>query len=346
MLLLIAISFGAIAFVYKTNTGAMDPNSKDKIEVVIPQNSTARTVGEILKDKGLIKNVDFFALYLKLFPLKKDIKASTYYLSKDMTLDDILKTITEGNSINNEQIKITFKEGINIRKFASLVESKTSNTEQDVYDLLKDYEYLNELIENYWFIDKSIKEDNIYYSLEGYLFPDTYYFVNKDVSVKDIIKKMLDREEEILEEYKDDIAASKYSVREILIMASIIEKEGKTKDFDKIASVFYNRLSISMKLESCATLYYGAKKEFSDVGIATSEMIANDNPYNTYMYDGLPVGPISLPSKEAIEAAVHPADTEYVYFLSDNEGVTYFFNTYSEHQAKQAELIKAGKWER
>ena len=346
MLIMIAISLGAIAFVYKTNTSPVDAKSTDKIEVVIPKNSTARDVGEILKEKGLIRNVDFFALYIKIFPLKKDIKASTYYLSKSMDLDEILKTITEGNNINTDQIKITFKEGINIKKLAELIEEKTNNKADDVYELLKDYEYLNELIENYWFIDKDIKDDRLYYSLEGYLFPDTYYFVNKDVTVKEIIEKMLKREDEILTPFKDDIAASKYSVRQIIIMASIIEKEGKTRDFDNIASVFYNRISSSMKLESCATLYYGAKKDFSDVGIATSDMINDDNPYNTYMYDGLPVGPISLPSKEAIQAAVKPADTEYLYFLSDNQGVSYFFNTYGEHQAKQQELINAGKWDR
>jgi len=348
MLIMIGICMVSLALVYKVNTDPVNVNNKDKIEVEIPQNSTIKDISKILKEKELIKNSNFFVFYLKLFPLKdgESLKASTYYLSQDMDIQEIIDTLKKGNNTNVEQIIVRFNEGIGIRKFAEVVADKTDNTEEDVYKVLKDDEFLDELIDKYWFLDKSIKDDKLYYSLEGFLFPDTYYFSGKNVSVKDIINKMLKREDEILSEYKDTIANSKYSVREIIILASIIEKEGKTRDFDNISSVFYNRLSNSMKLESCATLYYGSKKEFSDVGIATSEMIKNDNPYNTYMYEGLPVGPISLPGKDAINAAVNPSDTENLYFLSDNEGKTYFFKTYSEHQAKQRELEKAGKWNR
>jgi UPF0755 protein len=346
MLVMLGICFVTISIVYKTNTDPVDAKATDKIEVVIPPNSSVREVGDVLKDKGLIKNSNFFVFYLKLFPLKdgKTLKAGTYFLSKSMNIDELIEVICEGNNTNADQIKVRFNEGISIKKFASVVAEKTTNKEEDVYKVLSDSDFLDELINKYWFLDNSIKDEKQYYSLEGYLFPDTYYFANKNVEVKDIIIKMLNREEEILNGYKDDIANSKYSVRDIIIMASIVEKEGKRKDFDNIASVFYNRLSSSMRLESCATLYYGAKKEFSDVGIATSEMMQDDNPYNTYMYDGLPVGPISLPSKEAIEAAVKPSETDNLYFLSDNKGNTYFFKTYSEHQAKQRELEKAGLW--
>ena len=348
MLIMLGICFVSISLVYKVNTDPIDAKSTDKMEVVIPANSSVKKVGEILKENGLIHNANFFSFYLKLFPLKdgKTLKAGTYFLSKSMDIDELIEVICAGNNSNENQIIVRFNEGIGIKKFASIVAEKTNNTEDDVYDALKDKDFLDELIKEYWFLDDSIKNNKLYYSLEGYLFPDTYYFKGKVVEVRDIIRKMLKREDEILSEYKDDIAASKYSVKDVIIMASIIEKEVKTKDFDNIASVFYNRLASSMKLESCATLYYGSKKEFSDVGIATGEMMQNDNPYNTYMYDGLPVGPISLPSKEAIKAAVKPADTENLYFLSDNKGNTYFFKTYSEHQAKQRELEQAGLWQR
>ena len=101
-----------------------------------------------------------------------------------------------------------------------------------------------------------------------------------------------------------------------------------------------------MSLGSCATTYYGMKMEFNEVGIATNEMINDNNPYNTYILTTLPVGPISLPSKEAIEASINPNDTEYLYFLSDSEGTTYFFKTYNEHVNKKNELIKQNKWSR
>ncbi len=345
LFVLLAITTVSLTLVYKTNIEPIDVNDTELIKVVIPSGASKKDVGNILKDNGLIRNTNFFLVYIKLFPTK-DFKATTYYLSKNMDLKTIISKLEEGNTINEDQIVLTFKEGIGITKLAKIISENTSNTEEDVYNLLKDDAYLDEIIEKYWFLDESIKNNKLYYSLEGYLFPDTYYYTNKDVTVKEIFAKMLKREDEILSEFNKDIAASNYSVKDVIIMASIIEKEGKKRDFDKISSVFYNRLSSSMKLESCATLYYGSKKDFSDVGIATSEMINNDNPYNTYMYDGLPVGPISLPGKDAIKAAVHPEKSNYKFFLSDNEGNSYFFETYQEHQEKQRELEKAGKWQR
>ena len=345
MFVLLLIATVSLSLAYKVNTDPVDKNDTTLIEVEIPNGATKKEVGKILKEKGLIRSSDFFNIYLKLFPTK-DFKATTYYLNKSMDIKSIIEKLEKGNELNKNQIKLTFKEGINITDVADIIETNTDNTKEDVFALLQDEKYLDEIIEKYWFLDESIKNEKLYYSLEGYLFPDTYYYSNNKVSVKDIFTKMLNREDEILSEFKDQIATSKYSVKEVIMMASIIEKEGKKRDFDKIASVFYNRISISMKLESCASLYYGSRKKFTDVGIATSEMIQNDNPYNTYMYDGLPAGPISLPGKDALKAAVKPAETEYLYFLSDNEGTTYFFKTYAEHQAKQRELEQTGKWQR
>ena len=138
----------------------------------------------------------------------------------------------------------------------------------------------------------------------------------------------------------------KLSVHFVLTMASIIEKEGKTKDFKDISSVFYNRIDNNMKFESCATAIYGIKKEFSDyTGNRTITYVEmhDNNPYNTYEVQ-VPVGPIGNAGETAIEAAINPSESEYLYFLSDKEGKTYFFKTYSEHQKKQSELEKAGKW--
>ena len=191
-----------------------------------------------------------------------------------------------------------------------------------------------------------VYKDKIYYSLEGYLFPDTYYFKNNGVSVEDIVYKMLDKMEDVLEPYKEEIKSSKYSVHELLTLASVVEKEGKTKDFSLIATVFYNRIDKSMELGSCATAYYGMGMDFNEVGIANGEMMSNDNRYNTYVIKGMPVGPISLPSRDAIKAVLNREDNNYLFFLSDNQGKTYFFDTYSEHQQKEKELKQAGKWYR
>ena len=340
-----AVGIISLCILYNVNVSAVDKNDDNKIEITIEKGMTKKQVGELLEDKGLIKSSTFFSIYLKLFG-SKDFKATVYYLSRDMDVKEIIKTLEEGNSFNPNQVVIQFKEGINIRKVAEIISKNTNNSYDDVLSLLKNEEYLNKLIDKYWFIDKSIKNDKLYYSLEGYLFPDTYYLDNKDVKVEDIFKKMLDKMESVLSVYKEDIEKSKFTPHEILTLASIIEKEGKIRDFDNISSVFYNRLEKGINLGSCATAYYGMGMDFNEVGIATSEMMNSDNEYNTYKIKALPIGAISLPSKEAIKSAVHPAKTNYLFFLSDNSLNTYFFETYSEHQKKQRELINEGKWYR
>lgn len=344
-LVLVIIAICSVCYIYNTNIKPVDENDNSIIEVLIPSGTSKRKVGEILEEKELIRSSTFFNIYVKLFEVG-DFKASVYGLSKSMDLKEIISILEEGNSYNPNQIKITFKEGINIREVATLIKDNTNNSYDDVISLINNKDYLNELKEKYWFIKEDVNNEKLYYSLEGYLFPDTYYFNNKDVSIKEILTKMLDRMEDVLDEYVVDIKASNYSVHEILTLASIIEKEGKTRDFYDISSVFHNRLKVNMSLSSCATAFYGMGMDFNEVGIANSEMLANVNAYNTYKLTSLPVGPIALPSKNAIDAAINPKDTENLYFLSDNQGNTYFFKTYAEHQKKERELRAQGKWER
>ncbi len=345
ILVLLGITILSLCTIYNINIKAVDKNDDSKIEVIIPQGTSKKEVGNILEENGLIRSSNFFSIYIKLFDTK-DFKASTYYLSKNMDLKEIISVLENGNSYNPNQIAITFKEGINIRKLATLIQDNTNNSYDDVISTLNNDKYLDELIEKYWFITDNIKNDKLYYSLEGYLFPDTYYFSSKNVTVKEILEKMLDKMGSVLEEYKDKIKNSDLNVHEILTLASIIEKEGKTKDFGKISSVFYNRLKLNMSLGSCATAYYGMGMDFDEVGIATSEMMSNVNDYNTYILKSLPIGPISLPGMSAIVAAITPEESDNLYFLSDNEGVTYFFKTLQEQIAKKNELIQSGKWQR
>ena len=345
ILVILGITILSLCTIYNINIKAVDKNDDSKIEVIIPQGTSKKEVGNILEENGLIRSSNFFSIYIKLFDTK-DFKASTYYLSKNMDLKEIISVLENGNSYNPNQIAITFKEGINIRKLATLIQDNTNNSYDDVISTLNDDKYLDELIEKYWFITDNIKNDKLYYSLEGYLFPDTYYFSSKNVTVKEILEKMLDKMGSVLEEYKDKIKNSDLNVHEILTLASIIEKEGKTKDFGKISSVFYNRLKLNMSLGSCATAYYGMGMDFDEVGIATSEMMSNVNDYNTYILKSLPIGPISLPGLNAIVAAIKPDESDNLYFLSDNEGVTYFFKTLQEQTAKKNELIQSGKWQR
>lgn len=325
----------------------MSPVSKSDaiVEVEIPNNTTAKGIASILKKHHLIRDERMFLIYVKIRKVD-NLKAGYYDLSANMGVEKIISLLQEGSKKNPNEIRLTFREGINIRRVANIISESTNNSYDSVIELLKNESYLTELTEKYWFIDESIKSKNLYYSLEGYLFPDTYYFTDKNVTVKDIFDKMLNKMDQVLTPYKVEIEKNGKTVHDILTLASIIEKEGKIRDFHMISSVFHNRMQIHQKLESCATGYYGLGLDFNELGIATREVIGAKNDYNTYQISGLPVGPISLPSKDAINASLYPNDTEYLYFLSDNQGVTYFFKNYSEHQKKQQELITAGKWYR
>lgn len=339
LVVIVLISLGTIYYL----SSPVDRNNHEEIEVTITPGSGATTIAKTLKEKGLIKSTTYFKLYVKINHINS-LKASTYSLKKSMSVKDIIEVLEKGNSYNPNAITLTFKEGSRVTDYIAVIANNTNNSKEDVEKVFADQTYLKELIDKYWFLDTVILDPNIYYPLEGYLYPAIYNFANKDVSVQTIIETLLNKMDKELSKYKDTISKSNLSVHEILTLASIIEKEGKHRDFADISSVFRNRLNISMKLQSCATTYYGMGLDFSDVGIANDEMIKNNNPYNTYIVSALPIGPISMPSPMAIDAALNPKDTNNLYFLSDNEGNTYFFATASEHAAKKNELIKAGKW--
>lgn len=335
------IVIGGLIYYFNSLKGT---GSTEKIEFIVDNSATFSNLGKSLEEHGLIQSELTYKIYIKLSK-PNDLKAGTYELDGTMGVEKIVEILSKGNSYNPNIITVTFKEGLNMRGIANVIAENTDNTYDSVLELLKDENYLNELANNYWFITDDVKNKDIYYSLEGYLFPDTYQ-IDKTWSIKEIFKTMLERMEKELNNYKESIENNSYSVHELLTLASVIEKEGKTKDFKDISSVFHNRLKINMRLESCATTYYGMGLDFNEIGIATNEMTSNNNPYNTYRISGLPIGPISSPGKSAIEAAINPNSSNNYFFLSDNEGVSYFFNTYSAHQQKQRELINQGKWYR
>lgn len=345
ILVLVAILLIGIATLLGTYCYFKSPVSNDKKEVsiVIENGSTISDIATLLKKEGLIKNENFFKLYVKLKKVS-NVYAAKYYFSPSMNLDEIINTLNEGG-YNENEISITFKEGINMRGIAKLIKENTSNSEDDVYKKLKDEKYLNSIIEKYWFLTDDIKNSKIYYSLEGYLFPDTYRFNSKDVTVEEIFNKMLDQMEKELNKYKKQIENSKYSVHELITLASITQSEGYNEDdFKNIASVFYNRLKTGMALGSCVTSYYGVKKDMMD------ELLQKDidasNPYNTRGNNPvkMPIGPISMPGDKALDATLDPIETSYYFFVSDKNNKLYFTKTLNEHERMITKLQNEGLW--
>ena len=334
---LLLLTFGF----YQYQVSPTDKSSNALVEVVIKQGMSTSQIASLLKKKYLIRDEFFFKVYMKLN--KRDsIKASTYQLSKNMDLDEIVSLLEKGAS--NTDISITFKEGKTIKDYAKTLSKSTNISEDEFLTKMKDKTYLTSLISSYWFLTDDILNNDIYYGLEGYLAPDTYNFKNKDVTVEEVIKTLLDQEEKNLSPYKDTL--SKVNVHEVLTLASITELEGlKESDRKLIVGVFKNRLSKGMNLGSDVTTYYAFNQAMTKD--LTSEMFNTYNPYNTRsseMTGKLPVGPICNPSKESILASINPTTSDYYYFVADKNGNIYYTKTSSEHSAKVKELKEKGDW--
>lgn len=327
---------------YQYNVSPIDKSSKANIEVVIPEGMSTTNIAKTLYDKGLIRDEFFFKVYLKLNNVSS-LKASTYILNKGMSLKEIVLELENGNT-NDNVIRLTFKEGESVKDYADMISKNTNITSEDFISTIKDTTFIKSLINEYWFLTDSILDENIYYPLEGYLFPDTYEFSKDNLDSKTIIRKLLDEEEAKLAPYKNTLKNN--NIHSIITLASIAELEGvKDEDRKMIISVFNNRLAKGMNLGSDVTTYYAFDEDMnSDL---TSEMFNTYNPYNTRsskMAGRLPVGPICNPSLSSIEASINPSTSDYLYFVADKNRNVYFTKSVTEHDKKVQELKENGDW--
>lgn len=277
-----------------------------------------------LKSAGLIRSRASALAYVFLNP-KLNLQAGTYTLDKSMDTKQIIKNINDGKI--DEIVatkKITFVEGRRITDYLKQIEVNFGIKYDDMIKKLKDENFLDELINKYDFLTSEIKNKSIYYSLEGYFYPDTYEFY-ENTSFENIINVVLNNLNQKLSTVSN-LSGSKYSVHEILTMASIIEQEAvTTDDRAKVSQVIYKRLDNNMSLGMDVTAYYGVQKSLKEP--ITQGDLNSSNPYNTRLtsFIGLPVGPICNPSIISINAALNPASTNYEYFYADiTTGKVYF----------------------
>lgn len=332
------IVVGAFFTLFTLETNAVSRDTTP-IEFEIKKGETYLTIASRLKEENLIKSELFYKLFIKMTNPDK-IEAGKYDLSESMSVSDIVKTFMKGNNYNPETITFTIPEGKHLEEIAKIISSKTTYTEKELLDAWNSEDFINKVIDDYWFVTDSVKVDGIRYALEGYLYPDTYEILTNS-STYDIAYKMLNKMEKVLDNYKEDIEKSEYNVHQLLTMASIVEHEAILDDDRKvIASVFYNRLQSNMKLQSCATIGYAIDEWKLTYNAADLKV---DSPYNTYYYSGLPIGPGNMPGKKSIEASIYPEETDYMYFLAnvcdEKDKNTYFSKTYAEHLEKKNKYL-------
>ncbi len=319
-------------------------NDIENVTFIIKTGTSSKEVINQLYDKKLIKNKYTGYVYIKL---NSDfmIQAGVYELNTGMSLEEIIEKLDSGKVVDNS-ISVTFIEGKRLTTYLKVISENFGYSEDEILKVISDKEYLQELIDKYWFLTDDILNDKLYYALEGYLAPNTYFF-NQDASIKDIIEKLLSTTEASLSEYKDEIKTSEYTVHEILTMASIVELEGaNSNDRRGVAGVFYNRLRAGWSLGSDVTTYYAARVEMSERDLWQHE-IDDVNDYNTRpaaMAGKLPVGPICNPGVDSINAAFKPENHEYYFFVADKNKKTYFTKTNSEHVAVVNDLKNKGLW--
>ena len=343
LIIMVIVVLGCSFAWYNSNLKPLN-SSKDGIRVEIPEGTGVSKIANILEENEIIRNATAFKIYCRFNNITK-LQAGKYELIPGESVAVIAEHIANGD-VASDEVTITFIEGKNIDWYAKEIAKKTNNTEQDVYNLLEDEAYIDSLIEKYWFLKDEIKDDRIYYPLEGYLLPDTYTFENEDVSVKTIFNVILNYMDKYLSTKKDEF---KYTYHQTLTLASLAELEGKSlEDRKEIIGVFFNRIAEKMSLGSDVTAYYAFRVNMAESNL-TKEQLNTYNPYNT-RYPGLemagklPVGPICNPSKDAIEAALAPTQTDALYFVADKNGKVYFTKSNDEHNAKIAELKKEGLW--
>ncbi len=322
---ILGISAAAAGFWYQQNISPIDKNDDQAVRINIAKGATAQEIANSLEEKQLIRSKLIFNIYLKINGGGSGFQSGIYSVKRSQSLPDIVKHLISGKA---DERSITLYPG------AVLKSAKPKPT--DVFSVLKAAGYSEDDIKQAFAADYQssiLKNRPKGADLEGYIYGETY-FVAVDASAEQVVHRAINQLETVI---RDNGLEAKFkkqglSPHEGIILASIIERESigcpgqeVCQDQRKIASVFYNRLELGMNLGSDVTYHYIADKQGKERDFRL------DSPYNTRRYPGLPPGPIATPGISALNAAADPAQTDYLFFLSGDDDVTYFAKTESQH---------------
>lgn len=295
----------------KTRT---ETSSRQDVVVTIPKGASLSEVGEILQSNNIVSSKLIFKLVAMIRGEQRNVKAGDYQLKTSSDAGEVLDLLISGKTL---VYAVTIPEGYNIFQVADLLEQKGLATRKEVLSASQEEMFLKELgIETC--------------SLEGVLFPDTYFIrPSEKGSAKSIIRKMVNRFREVYDLNVREVAERNgWSLAQVITLASLIEKEAKANEHALVSAVFHNRLRKNMRLQSDPTVIYGIKPMGAKI---TRSDLDRKHPYNTYQIAGLPPGPIANPGKDSLVAAVNPADADYLYFVSKNDGTHQFSTNLADH---------------
>jgi len=310
VLILLGVSYLTVShYIHKV------PFVHEDMIVEIPKGAGLTNISSKLEQSGVIKNNKLFILYVMSKGWQNDLKAGEYEFNKGSTLSEVVSKIVRGDVL---LYRVTIPEGLTVKEIAGLLGKKGVVDEQEFILETQNKELLTELL------------GNGAISFEGYLFPETYTY-SRSPSPQELIRLMVGRFKAVYEPLSDMGDKVNLTDREILTLASIVEKEtGAAFERPMISAVFHNRLRIGMKLDSDPTVIYGMGERYD--GNLRRRDLREATEYNTYVIKGLPPGPIANPGKDSIMAALNPADVKYLYFVSRRDGTHHFSPNYREHQ--------------
>jgi len=309
----IAIAAGAAMYWMASFIKAPAAKISKPVNFTVSSGQHLPSIAQNLKAQELISNPSAFKLYARLKKAATRIKAGEYEMNTGMSPETILNLLTSGK---NKLYRFTVPEGLNMEEIAILAQESGLCSRQQFLSLCNDLEFINQC-------------EVPGMTLEGYLFPETYFF-SKETGCKTLIKKMISTFKKTFnDKWKARAKKIGLSVHEVVILASIIEKEtGNAKERAMISSVFHNRLKRHMRLESDPTVIYGVSDYH---GRIRYKHLRRVTPYNTYQIDGLPAGPIANPGAQSLKAALYPARTDFLYFVSKNDTTHKFSTNLKDH---------------
>lgn len=338
LIAIIVLAFTGYQYINK-GLNPIDAESEEVIEVEIPSGSTRRDIANILEKNELINSSFIFDFYAR-FSEDNHFQAGTYLMSPSMSVKEIAKYLNEGGTPIMDQpvFSLTIPEGFNIEEIAQRIEENTDFSHDAFMELVQDADFIEQMAEKYPdLLTDALAAEDTRYVLEGYLFPATYD-IFENTKLEDTVEQMISRMNQVIQPYLESISEMNLNIHEILTLASYIEKEGVSEE-DRllISGVFYNRLEEGMPLQTDPSVSYALGEHRESTTYKDLEV---DSPYNTYKYSGIGAGPIGSPSEGAIDASVHPAETDYMYFLADiHTGNIYYAEDYEEHLRLKEEHI-------